>query len=75
MSADRLAVLTAAMSIMNQLPLVSKPSQTLNAQSTRVLNVLEGISYPSIELLFWMLRGRMRYVLELYIAANHFGQT
>ncbi|KAH7068205.1 hypothetical protein BKA63DRAFT_494865 [Paraphoma chrysanthemicola] len=56
MPADRLAVLKSAMSFVNHLSQAAKPTESLFASSTRVLDVLEGISYPSIELLFWMLR-------------------
>lgn len=59
MPADRLAVLNSAMSFVNHLSRVQKPSDTSFARGTRVLDVLEDITYPSIELLYWMLRGMM----------------
>lgn len=59
MPADRLAVLNSAMSFVNHLSRAPKPSDTSFPSSTRVLNVLDGIMHPSIELLFWMLRGKI----------------
>lgn len=59
MPADRLAVLNSAMSFVNHLSQAPKPADASLAFNTRVLDVLEDISYPSIELLFWMLRGEM----------------
>ncbi|KAF1852027.1 uncharacterized protein K460DRAFT_413505 [Cucurbitaria berberidis CBS 394.84] len=56
MPADRLAVLNAAMSFVNHLSRVTKPNDVSTAPSTRVLDVLEDISYPSVETLYWMLR-------------------
>jgi hypothetical protein len=59
MPADRLAVLNSAMSFVNHLSRTHKSADTSFAFNTRVLDVLEGIRYPSIELLFWMLRGKI----------------
>jgi hypothetical protein len=61
LEADRLAVLNSAMSFVNRLSQAERPVTTLNSQSSRVVDILEGITYPSIELLYWMLRGSMRF--------------
>ncbi|KAH8634717.1 hypothetical protein IG631_10117 [Alternaria alternata] len=60
MPADRLAVLKEAMSFVNHLSQVNKPWGHTNSPTTRVLDVLEDISYPNIEVLYWMVRGRFR---------------
>ena len=59
MPAERLAVLKEAMSFVNHLSQVNKPWGSSNPPTTRVLDVLEDISYPSIEVLYWMVRGRL----------------
>ncbi|CAG5186277.1 uncharacterized protein ALTATR162_LOCUS11540 [Alternaria atra] len=56
MPAERLAVLKEAMSFVNHLSQVNKPWGSSNPPTTRVLDVLEDISYPSIEVLYWMVR-------------------
>lgn len=52
MPADRLAVLNAAMSFVNHISKTTKPLRASTTPGTRVLDVLENISYPSIELLY-----------------------
>ena len=55
MSAERLGVLNSAMSFVNHLLRATKPdSCNTNA---RVSDVMDGITYPTVELLYWMLRG------------------
>ncbi|CAN9453493.1 unnamed protein product [Alternaria alternata] len=56
MPADRLAVLKEAMSFVNHLSQVNKPWGRTNSPTTRVLDVLEDISYPNIEVLYWIVR-------------------
>lgn len=58
MPANRLAVLNSAMSFVNHLSKVPKSADYANASNTRVLDVLEDISHPSTEMLYWMLRGK-----------------
>lgn len=60
LEADRLAVLNSAMSFVNRLSQSEKPAATLSSQRSRVVDILEGITYPSVELLYWMLRGNTR---------------
>jgi len=70
MPAERLAVLNAAMSFVNHLSRVTKPSDVSGARSTRVVNVLENITFPSIELLCWMLHGTKPLIPVLYNIAK-----
>lgn len=56
MSPERLEVLNSAMSFVNRLLRATK-ADVYNAHTARVANVMEGIMHPSIELLYWMLRG------------------
>ncbi|KAF2847220.1 hypothetical protein T440DRAFT_214911 [Plenodomus tracheiphilus IPT5] len=56
MPADRLAVLNSAMNFVNHLSRVVKNSGVQETASARVLDVLEGITYPSAETLYWVLR-------------------
>lgn len=57
MPADRLAVLNSAMSFVTHLG-QSVNNESLTATRTpRVVNILEDIDAPSVELLYWMLRG------------------
>lgn len=70
MPADRLAVLNAAMSFVNHLSQVTKPSDVSDTRSTRVIDVLEDITYPSMELLYWMLRGTALLILMICILIN-----
>jgi hypothetical protein len=58
MSPERVGVLNSAMAFVSHLPRATKPD-IHNAHATRVANVMEGIVYPSIELLYWMLRGSL----------------
>ncbi|KAF2441513.1 hypothetical protein P171DRAFT_434189 [Karstenula rhodostoma CBS 690.94] len=55
MSPERVGVLNSAMAFVSHLLRATKPD-IHNAHATRVANVMEGIVYPSIELLYWMLR-------------------
>ena len=57
MCADRSAVLNSAMSFVTHLSQTMKRENTIDSRNTRVANILEDISVPSIELLYWMLRG------------------
>lgn len=57
MSTERLEVLNAAMSFVNRLLQSAKPDAPASRTTHRVVDVLDGITYPSIELLYWMLRG------------------
>jgi hypothetical protein len=63
MSTERLVVLNSAMSFVNHLLRATKPD-THNTHAARVANVMEGITYPSIELLYWMLRGSIPLLSE-----------
>ncbi|KAH7130826.1 hypothetical protein B0J11DRAFT_524178 [Dendryphion nanum] len=56
MPADRLAVLNSAMTFVNHLSQVTRPQNALGASNARVTDILEDIIYPSVELLYWMLR-------------------
>jgi hypothetical protein len=58
MPADRLSVLKDAMSFVDHISQVTKSWDASSAPSTRVLDVLQDISYPSIEVLYWMVRGK-----------------
>ena len=58
MPADRLAVLKDAMSFVDHLSHVTKPWDASCMPSTRVIDVLEDIAFPSIETLYWMVRGK-----------------
>lgn len=57
MPADRLAVLNSAMSFVTHLGQTTRHGNAIGVQSIRVANILEDISAPSVELLYWMLRG------------------
>jgi hypothetical protein len=63
MPADRRAVLNAAMAFVSQLSQAPKPSDAPTTPNTRVSDVLEGIRYPSTEMLYWMLRGKPCFLL------------
>ncbi|KAJ4984959.1 C6 transcription factor [Stagonosporopsis vannaccii] len=56
MPADRLAVLSSAMSFVSHLSQTTKHEDRLGIRSTRVTNILEDINFPTVELLYWMLR-------------------
>lgn len=58
MPADRLAVLNAAMSFVHHLSQTVRHENLIGGRSTRVVDVLEGITTPPVELLYWMLRGK-----------------
>lgn len=58
MPADRLCVLKDAMSFVDHLSQVTKSWDTASVPNARVVDVLEDISYPSIEVLYWMVRGK-----------------
>ncbi|KAF2794071.1 hypothetical protein K505DRAFT_242965, partial [Melanomma pulvis-pyrius CBS 109.77] len=56
MEASRLAVLNSAMSFVNHLSHITKPSAPVISQGSSDGDRLDGITYPSIELLYWILR-------------------
>lgn len=58
LSADRLAVLNSAMSFVTHLSQTTKLEQAVGSRGARVTNLLEDISFPSVEMLYWMLRGK-----------------
>ncbi|KAH7351489.1 hypothetical protein BKA66DRAFT_475925 [Pyrenochaeta sp. MPI-SDFR-AT-0127] len=55
MSTERLEVLNAAMSFVNHLLRATKPDNSSDCV-VQVVDVLDGITYPSVELLYWMIR-------------------
>lgn len=57
MEAGRLAVLNSAMSFVNHLSHITKPSAPVISQGSCDGDILDGITYPSMELLYWILRG------------------
>lgn len=57
MPADRLAVLNSAMSFVTHLSQTTAHGSTSGVRTSRVVNILEGIGTPSVDLLYWMLRG------------------
>lgn len=59
MPADRLAVLNSAMSFVSHLSQTTKHEDRLATRSTRVSDILEDIKVPTVELLYWMLRGKL----------------
>ena len=58
MPAERLCVLKDAMWFVDHLSQVTKSWDSTSVPNARVVDVLEDISYPSIEVLYWMVRGR-----------------
>ncbi|KAJ8113730.1 hypothetical protein OPT61_g4206 [Boeremia exigua] len=54
--ADRLAVLNSAMSFVTHLGQTTRHEDSIASRRTHVANILDDISAPSVELLFWMLR-------------------
>jgi len=64
MPPDRLAVLNSAMSFVTHLSQTTKHENTVAARDTQVLGIPEVISAPSVELLYWMLRGRASFTHE-----------
>lgn len=66
MSAERLDVLNSAIFFVNHLSQATKPAGP-GGRSTRVVDVLEGITYPSNELLYWMLRGLQSPIPQSFI--------
>ena len=64
MPADRLAVLNSAMSFVTHLSQTVKHESLAGARNTRVADILEGISMPSVEILYWMLRGKTLFMYK-----------
>lgn len=64
MPADRLAVLNSTMSFVTHLSQTMKHENAVGARNTRVASILEDISAPSVELLYWMLRGKVTSVCD-----------
>jgi hypothetical protein len=57
MEADRIAVLSSAMSFIRHISHTSKPIAPLLMRESGDGDILDGITYPSMELLYWILRG------------------
>jgi hypothetical protein len=65
MPADRLAVLNSAMSFVTHLSQNTKHEDVVGGRNSRVVNILEDIDFPSVELLYWMLRGTILLLMML----------
>jgi hypothetical protein len=57
MEADRLAVLSSAMSFVSHISHNSKPTPPILSRGSGDGDILDGITYPSMEVLYWILRG------------------